>query len=247
MRRFFVAPQALEEDAVPLTGEVLHHLRSVLRLEPDQELLLLDGEGTLCRCRIETLGKDAGTARVLHRWHEDESAVPLKLIQALPKGDKLALVLQKGTELGVSTFAPVSTERSITRPAKERVDKQLSRWRRIIREAARQSLRPRLPRICAPAPLSRVLGEVEEDLRLMLWEEGSRPLDEVLPATPPRSVALLVGPEGGLTGQEAEMAAAAGFVAIRLGPRILRTETAGFTAAAILQYLYGDLAGHSMG
>jgi len=241
MRRFFVSPQALEQNPIPLAGEVLHHLRSVLRLGPGQEILLLDGEGSLCCCRIEALGKDSGAARVLRRWHEDESAVPLRLIQALPKGDKLGLVLQKGTELGVATFAPVVTERSIARPAKERADKQLSRWRRIIQEAARQSLRPRLPRLCTPAPLSRVLAETDEELRLMLWEEGSRPLDEALPTTPPRSVALLVGPEGGLTGQEADLAVASGFSAVRLGPRILRTETAGFAATAILQYLYGDL------
>lgn len=242
MRRFFVPPQTLQGDRITLTGAPLHHLRSVLRLGTAEEIVLLDGEGTLCRCRIEQVGKESARATVLERWRESEGTLPLRLMQALPKGDKFSLVLQKGTELGITAFSPITSARCISRPAKDRGEKQLLRWRRIIQEAARQSLRPRLPRIDAPTPLAEALTTADEELRLMLWEEGSLPLDAVLPPRAPASVALLVGPEGGLSTEEAHQAAAAGFRAVRLGPRILRTETAGFAAAAVLQYIYGDLA-----
>lgn len=243
MRRFFVPPENLLGEEVLLPGETSHHLGSVLRLGPGEEVLLLDGLGTLCRCRIETLSRRQGTARVLERWHEEESAFPVRLVQALPKGDKLDLILQKGTELGVTAFVPVSAGRSIARPAEGRSE----RWERIVREAARQCRRPRLPIVAPPVPLTEALADCTEDLRLMLWEKESRPLADILPAAPPRNAAVLIGPEGGFSDQEAEAARGAGFVPVSIGPRILRTETAGFAVASILQYLYGDLGGRPQG
>jgi 16S rRNA (uracil1498-N3)-methyltransferase len=126
-------------------------------------------------------------------------------------------------------------------PPAVRGAKRLERWERIVREAAGQCRRSHLPRLVPPQPFAAALAACDEELRLLLWEEESRPLAEVLPPAPPRSVALLIGPEGGLTVAEVAAARAAGFVPVRLGPRILRTETAGLAAAAVLQYLYGDL------
>lgn len=247
MRRFFVPAEDLKGEVVPLSGETSHHLGSVLRLSPGEEVLLLDGRGTLCRSRIESLDRRSGTARVLQRWHEDESAFPVRLFQALPKGEKMDLVLQKGTELGVAAFTPVLAGRSVSRPAAAREQKRQERWERIVREAARQCRRPRLPRLTPPLPLAEALNSCAEELRLMLWEEESRPLVDVLPADAPRSAAVLVGPEGGFAPREAEAARQAGFLPISIGPRILRTETAGFAVASILQYLYGDLGGAPAG
>lgn len=242
MRRFFVPPQELIEEEIVLSPELLHHLGAVLRLTAGEEIVLLDGRGNLCRCRIDLLGKRSGKVRVLSRWREKESAFPVRLLQALPKGDKMDLVLQKGTELGVSSFVPVLAGRSISRPDQE---KRLSRWERIVREAARQCRRPCLPRLSSPRTLSEALAECQSDLRLMLWEDECRPLSEALPAEPPREAAILVGPEGGFSPQEAEIAREADFIPVRIGPRILRTETAGFAVASILQYLYGDLCDRS--
>ena len=241
MRRFFVPPRDLTGDEIALTGETLRHMGAVLRLSAGDEILLLDGLGTLCRCRIVSLDRRSGKACVLDRWHEEESAFPVRLLQALPKGDKMDLILQKGTELGVTAFVPVLAGRSISRPVPGQDDKRLARWERIIREAARQCRRPILPHLASPLPLSDALEGCASDLRLMLWEGESRPMAEALPGAVPRDAAILVGPEGGFAPQEAEKAAKMGFIPVSIGPRILRTETAGFAVAAVLQYLYGDL------
>jgi len=241
MRRFFVPPENLQLDPVPLTEEIVHHLGAVLRLQTGDEIMLLDGQGRLCRCRLESLGRRAGTARVLECRQETEGALPVRLLQGLPKGDKMDLVLQKGTELGFSAFTPVLAERSIPALSADRGEKRRQRWERIIREAAQQSRRAHLPRLDAVLPLAAALQECGEDLRLLLWEEESRPLAEVLPAAAPRDIAVLVGPEGGFSAAEVAVARRAGFVPVSLGPRILRSETAGLAMAAVLQYLYGDL------
>lgn len=240
MRQFFVPPEALGGDAVTLEGEVHHHLATVLRLGPGEEILLLDGRGTLCRCRIERLDRRGGLARVLECRQEPETAFPIQLLQGLPKADKMELVLQKGTELGLGAFTPVLAERSVSAP-RERGEKRQQRWERIVREAARQSRRRLLPRLDPPQPLAEALAACTADLRLMLWEQESHPLAAALPATPPRNAAILVGPEGGFSSAEVNAARATGFVPVGLGPRILRSETAGFAVASILQYLYGDL------
>ena len=241
MHRFFVSPEVLADEVVPLEGEVLHHLGTVLRSRPGEEIVLLDGEGLLCRCRIDLLGKRTGSARVLERWRESEQSLPVRLLQALPKGDKFDLVLQKGTELGITSFVPVLAGRSIATLGEDRGERRLLRWRRIVGEAARQCRRPILPTVTAPIPLAEACSGCEETLRLMLWEGETRPLAEVLPAIAPTSVAILVGPEGGFSTDEVRLVEAAGFFPVRIGPRILRTETAGFAVAAILQYLFGDL------
>lgn len=234
--RFFVPAGSLAGETALIGGETLHHLRTVLRLAPGAEVLLCDGEGTLCRVRLDTLGREQGTATVLERWREEERCCPLRLLQGLPKGDKFELVLQKGTELGIGIFQPVLCARSVARPDGRRGE----RWQRIADEAARQSRRPCLPRVEAPQALADALARVSEPLRLVLWEEGTRPLRAVLPEQAPAGVALLVGPEGGLTAAEVAAAEAAGFMAVHLGPRILRTETASLAVAAVLEYLYGD-------
>lgn len=241
MHRFFVSPEVLAEDEVFLSGEVLHHLAVVLRLAAGEEILLLDGLGTLCRCRITELKKKAGQAAVLERWQENETAIPIHLLQALPKGDKMDLILQKGTELGITRFSPLFSCRSVARLTSNRAEKRCQRWLRIVCEAARQSRRPLLPTVMEPRQLGDVLNECDAGLKLMLWEEGSQPLAEALPNTAPDSLALLVGPEGGFTAEEARLATGAGFQPVNLGPRIMRSETAGFAVAAILQYRYGDL------
>lgn len=237
MRRFFVSPERLRKESVDLDGELLRHL-TVLRLQAGDEILLLDGTGCVCRCHIESLSRKEGRARCLERWREEDTALPVHLLQGVPKGDKMDVVLQKGVELGVSRLTPVTCRRSVTKKAGS-VRRQ-ERWQRIVSEAARQSRRPVLPHLDAPLPLADAMGECDADLRLLLWEEGSRPLQDVLPTDRPSSVAILVGPEGGLTTEEAQIACGNNFKPVRLGPRILRTETAALAVASVLQYLYGD-------
>lgn len=233
MHRLFVAPEALQDAIVVISGEAFHHL-SVLRLRIGDELLLLDGGGRLGRGVLRQVSRSVAQAEVLERWEEKEELLPLRLIQGLPKGEKFEWLLEKGVELGISAFTPVTTERSQARGEK------LPRWQRIIQEAARQSRRPLLPRLEELRPLAQALAETTELLRLMLWEEGSLPLNAALPQVPPASCVLLVGPEGGFSAAEAQAAEDAGFIPVSLGKRILRTETAGMAVAAVLQNRYGD-------
>jgi 16S rRNA (uracil1498-N3)-methyltransferase len=233
MHRLFVAPAALQAASVVISGDAFHHL-SVLRLRAGDEILLLDGCGCLGRAVLRQVTRSVAQAEVLERWEEKEELLPLRLLQGLPKGEKFEWLLEKGVELGISTFTPVVSERSQLRGEKS------SRWQRIIQEAARQSRRPRLPTLEELQPLTQALAQTTEELRLMLWEEGSIPLNTALPPETPASCALLVGPEGGFSAAEAQAAIAAGFVPVSLGKRILRTETAGLAVAAVLQNRYGD-------
>lgn len=241
MRRFFVSPPSLQQDRVSLEGDTLHHLSKVLRLAIGEEIILLDGCGNLCQCRIDSLGRKFGEALVLRRWQESERVLPVQLLQSLPKGDKMELILQKGTELGVTEFVPVLAGRSTPRLVADREESRQQRWERIIQEAARQCRRPMLPRLAPAITLTEALAACSAELRLLPWEEESRPLASVLPQRPPASVAVLIGPEGGFSAAEAAEASAAGFVPVSLGPRILRSETAGFVVTTILQHHYGDL------
>jgi 16S rRNA (uracil1498-N3)-methyltransferase len=245
MQRFFVPPEDLIDEEIVLSSEVLHHLGTVLRRGEGEEILLLDGAGLVCRCHIVSLGRKGGVARVIERWVEKESAFPITLLQGLPKGDKIDLVLQKWTELGVTSFAPALCSRSIPSLTPEREAQRMSRWQKIVREAARQSRRSHLPHLFTPVPLGTALKRCHEELRLLLWEEESLPLTEALPHKAPRDAVVLIGPEGGITQEEASEARKAGFIPVRFGPRILRSETAGLSVASILQYLYGDLGAKS--
>jgi 16S rRNA (uracil1498-N3)-methyltransferase len=240
IRNFFIPADAINNDIITLTQEVANHIGIVLRLRKGDEIFLLDGTGNHYRCTIERLTKQTGEARIIEQWLIKELTVPLHLIQALPKGDKMQMILQKGTELGINRFSPIWSERSVQTQASGREIKKQQRWQRIVTEAARQSRRPILPS-CAPTrPLQIALADCNAELKLMLWEEGSQPLREVLQEQPPAEIALLVGPEGGFSPQEAQIAQTHGFIPVRLGSRILRTETAGFAVSAVLQYLYGD-------
>ncbi len=242
MHRFFLDPEAFGRDEVIISDEAVHHLKTVLRLSVGDEMLLLDGLGSLFHCRLKTLGKHAATALILKHWSEKETALPIQLIQSVPKGDKMDLILQKGTELGVTAFSPVMSERGVPQLAEDRRLKRHQRWQKIVQEAARQCRRPLLPRLDEVQPLVRVLTDCDAKVRLMLWEDESLPLSSALPETPPSSVAILVGPEGGFSEKEANLARQHNFKPVRIGPRILRSETAGFAVASILQYQYGDLS-----
>ena len=241
MRRFFVAENLLHPTQISLPKEVAHHIKIVLRFHRGAQILLCDGRGHCCHCRIDQLSSNSGCATVLNRWFEEETALRIELLQGLPSGDKFDLILQKNTELGVTLFQPVITERSQFSLPANKLLKKMERWQRIVCEAARQSERAWLPQVSRPLPVAGALSQCGAEMKLVLWEEARQPLNIVLPASVPQSVAVLVGSEGGLSAAEVDGAMAHGFVPVSLGPRILRTETAGLAISAILQFHYGDL------
>jgi len=247
MRRFFLPSVAFQPGAtLELSPELLKHIRNVLRLAVGTEIELLDGHGVIAHCRLEQLTGKTGSAVVLDTRQVAPSALEIELIQGTAKGDKLDLILQKGTELGANRFLLSSTARSVGRLKEERLSGKIERWQRVVQESARQCGQSYLPKVEATKSLAEAITGCSGELKLMLWEEETQPLPSVLPSRPPASISVLVGPEGGLTTEEAALAKAAGFKSVRLGPRILRTETAGLAIISILQYLYGDLSLNSV-
>ena len=243
MRRFVLPGADLQVGRhLALPADLVKHLRSVLRLGAGDAIQLLDGRGGLASARLLQLEPGAATAEILAVERAPAPELQLALIQGLPKGDKLDWVLQKGTELGIGEFILAPMARSVGKLKAERKGGKLERWQKIVAEAARQCGQPFLPQLQLAGGYAEALAARPADLKLLLWEEAARPLPELLPERPPQRIRVIVGPEGGLTAGEAKLARAAGYQAVRLGPRILRTETAGLAIMAILQYLYGDLS-----
>lgn len=238
--RFFVPAESLQEDRVTISGDIHHHLHNVLRTRLGSTLTLLDGQGHCCEVELESINKREASVRVIRRWRQEERTLPVTLVQSMPKADKFDLILQKGTELGVHCFQPVETSHAVPQVDPARMVKRAQRWSRIATEAARQCRRSFLPQVRPVKKLAEAIDEQTDGLKLVLWEAGSVSLAEALPEEKPCAVTLLVGPEGGFSDQELNQIAEAGFLAVHLGPRILRTETAGLATIPILQYLYGD-------
>ncbi len=239
MRSFFIPEPELSCGSVlVLPVEQRKHIRTVLRLSPGDEVELFNGTGQVARGVLDALDQ----VQVLQVETQPAAACRLTLLQGLPKGEKLELILQKGTEIGVGCFQVVAMERSVGRLKTEKKEQKLGRWWKIIQEAARQSRQYHLPELQADLSLPQALAQVQADLKLVLWEEEAGSLAAALPRRMPQSIAVIVGPEGGISSNEIELIKQAGFIPVGLGPRILRTETAGLAIMSILQYLYGDFA-----
>jgi 16S rRNA (uracil1498-N3)-methyltransferase len=245
MRRFFIDEKAIVDGTALVTGNLFCHMTRVLRLKIGTRIILSDGLGRRHVGTLVTIGKDSLAVQL-----EESSAEPVRpagplltLCQGLPKGSKMEFIMQKSTELGVDALLPFVAERSVARLPKDRETERLERWQRITREAARQSNRATIPEIAPAAEFHDLLASLHQTVKILLWEEEkSNRLKSVLGSLPlPDSVAVMVGPEGGLTAAEAAAAVAAGFIPVTLGTRILRTETAGPALLAVLQFYWGDM------
>lgn len=236
--RFFF-PQPLPAGGeIPLPEALAHHAFRVLRLRDGDSVVLFDGGGDEVAARLIVRGK--GGAALLSERHAvgRESPLDLALVQALASGEKMDWIVQKAVELGVSTVIPVQAERSVLRLTGERATKRVEHWRQVAIAACEQSGRNRIPTIEPIAGLRDYLARVNVPRRLLL-----SPVDGVRLATlgrPDTALHLLVGPEGGWSEEEFAACAATGCIAIGLGPRVLRTETAGLAAVAAVQALWGD-------
>lgn len=238
---FFVPEVPAEPNRLVDLKPLAHQLRNVLRLAQGSMITLLDGSGTAYPTQIEVLDAERATGRVLGREPvQSEPTVELTLYQCVLKRERFEWVLQKGTELGVSRFVPVISSRTVVRPTARLLPKY-ERWRTIVREAAEQSRRGRLPIVENPVKWSEAL-EHGAGLRLFAWEEAEGNNFGIGPAVADAAeVSLLVGPEGGISKEEAAAASERGWYAMSLGPRILRAETAAVATATVILYLSGDL------
>ena len=236
--------QALQQGSeVLLPEQAGEHVARVLRMDRGHPLILFNGDGRECDAQLASLAKRAVTAQVLAvRAVDREATLPLTLAQGVARGEKMDWVLQKATELGVTRIVPLVTERTEVKLDEERAERRLAHWHSVIVGACEQSGRNLLPQLEPPQRLDRwlgALGETHTALRLALVPDGDTALRNL--PTMESGALLVVGPEGGLSEHDIAMLTHAGFLGLRLGPRILRTETAGLAALAALQALYGDL------
>lgn len=248
MHRFFVEPSQIRGGRAVITGSDVSHISRVLRLGPGDAITLLDGCGGVFHAVIEKAGRSEVTCAVKERL-ETAGGLPLKvtLVQGIPKGDKMDLIIQKGTELGVSRFIPLACERSVVRlDDQARAARRRERWQRVAVEAAKQCRRPYIPEVARPAGWQEILSDMPScALALIPWEgeENVTLRDMMRENDLPAEVYIFIGPEGGFAASEVALARAENVLPVSLGPRILRADTAALIVPAIVLYYWGDLGG----
>jgi len=239
MTRLYLSIALAEGDTIALPEAAARHAVQVLRLEPGAALTLFNGAGGEFEAVLDSVDKRTATVLVgAHRAVERESALALTLAQCVSKGERMDYTIQKAVELGVSCIQPLLSSRSVVKLDAQRWEKRQEHWQGVVIAACEQCGRNRLPELLPVQALSSWLADGEA-LRLVLAPGGARTLRKLPSAT---AASLLVGPEGGLSEDELALALQNGCTAVGLGPRVLRTETAGVAALAALQALWGDLA-----
>lgn len=239
--RIYTPQTPVTGEHLTVTGQSAHHLAHVLRLRSGASIRIFDGQGHEYQAVLQEIDR----SKVILEIGEPLTAIaepPLQitLLQGIARHDRMDFILQKATELGVQVFQPLWMQRSQARLKGERLEKRINHWAGVITSACEQCGRAVLPRLLQPGDYaSWVNNNTADDLRLLLQPDAPTHLQQL--ERPAGGITILVGPEGGLTSEEQLLAGTAGFTGIRMGPRILRTETAALTALAGIQTLWGDL------
>jgi 16S rRNA (uracil1498-N3)-methyltransferase len=243
LNRVYVETPLTVNTPITMSRDPANHISRVLRLRVGDPLTLFDGRGGEFDARVVELRGAKVVAQVGgHHAVERESKLQLTLLQGIARGDRMDMIVQKATELGVTRIVPISTERSVVKLAREVAHRKHAHWAAIVVAACEQCGRNQLPEIAQPQTFSDAVraDALSSQLRLML--APGAPTTLLGAASSATAVALLIGPEGGLAPLETEIAERAGFTPCRVGPRILRTETASLAAIAALQAIAGDFA-----
>ncbi len=245
MHRFYVPPEDIREKKAYIKGEEMKHLSRVLRLVTGDPVVIFDGLGWEYEGVIEGCGKDEACISLKPgSYMTGESSLNVVLVQGLPKGEKMELIIQKATELGVKKIMPLMLQRSIVKLNEKKKAERLLRWQKVATEAAKQCRRTVVPKVTSVLELREFLADLPfERVLLTPWEGGGKPLKDALEEITPgkKPVYVLIGPEGGLAGEEVQAIRESGGMTVDLGPRILRTETAGLAVLANIMCRWGDL------
>ena len=241
MHHFFVRPEQISGKEAYIEGPDWNHAANVLRVRPGEQVLLSVGEDWNYLCTVREVDR-AGQRILLSVLEENQDVrelpVKISLYQGLPKSDKMELIIQKAVELGAARVVPVETARCVVKLDRKKAESKRSRWQAISESAAKQSGRSMIPEVAMPMPFAAALKEAaDSDIRLIPYEnaEGMERTRRILESVVPgQKIAVFIGPEGGFEETEIRQAEEAGFEAVTLGKRILRTETAGFVVLSLL-------------
>ena len=242
LTRVYVDAPVTAGKRLVVAGSAANHIARVLRLRSGDALTVFDGSGGEFGARVEEFRKEAVVVSVEeHRSLDRESPLPLTLAQGVSRGERMDWIIQKATELGASRIVPVFTKRSVVRLDDKQAERKLQHWRAIAVSACEQCGRNRLPDLATPVDFFDVLPATFSpgETRVLLSPTGDLRIDDLKDVG--NGITVLIGPVGGLEDVELETAIAAGFKAVRMGPRVLRTETAAIAALTIIQRYFGDL------
>ncbi|MPM47214.1 Ribosomal RNA small subunit methyltransferase E [bioreactor metagenome] len=248
MHKFFISKENIHGDSCIIEGEDVKHIYKVLRLDSGDKVNINDGEGTEYLGEIEEVNKKEVKVKLIEKVElNNESNLKVQLYQGMPKSAKMDLIVQKCTELGISEITPIITERVVVKSELSEF-KKVDRWNRIALEACKQSKRSLIPVINTPIEFEELQEALNKyDLIVVPYEnqkgEGIKYVVNEVKNKEIKDVAIIIGPEGGFEESEIQSFKDLGAYIVTLGPRILRTETAGFTALSLLMYELGDLGG----
>ncbi|WP_094547713.1 16S rRNA (uracil(1498)-N(3))-methyltransferase [Petroclostridium xylanilyticum] len=246
MPKFFVEPEKIKGNNIFIHGEDVNHITKVLRLDQNDIIIICDGNGKDYTARIEEVGKKEIKTKILDSSDSiSEPPVYVTLYQGIPKAGKMEYIIQKTTELGIGKIVPVITRRTVVKiEDKKSEQNKVERWQKIAYEAAKQSNRGKVPHIAYPINFEEAIKQMSTmDIKLMPYEkEYSNSLKNILKVcTEGQNIGIFIGPEGGFDDDEVRKSQEANLNIVSLGPRILRTETAGAAVLAILMYELGGM------
>lgn len=241
MPRFYCPQPLVAGESIALPDAVAHHAW-VVRLQPGAELTLFNGDGGEYLAELAGVEKKSATARILaFAPRERELPYQITLAQALPEAAKMDWIIEKAVEMGVAAIQPLAAQRCVVRLAGERAEKRAAHWQAVIVAASEQSGRNRLARLAPLDGFTGWIGQPDPHARILLTPRATASLPDWARVQGPQALTLLIGPEGGYTEQEEDAAIARGAIALSIGPRVLRTETAGIAAVAALNALWGGM------
>lgn len=246
MRRFFTEPENIDGNTVRIIEDASHITR-VLRMEPGDQILVFDGTGYEYTVTLTNLDPKECYGEILDKkFSEQEPSVKVIIFQGLPKSGKMETIIQKSVELGATSFVPTATERCVVKLDQKGKKEKTKRWNKVSMEAAKQCGRGLVPQVEDAISFDEAIARLREmDLALMPYEvlghQGECSLKNILQTTKSKEIGILIGPEGGFTDQEAQLAQESGVQLVGLGKRILRTETVASAMTAIIMYEMGEM------
>ena len=237
MIRFFI--ENISDNNYTLTGEDAHHAIKSLRVKIGENIILCDKNSFEHICKVEKISKDEVLlSAIKSQKNTSESNIKITLYQALPKNDKMDLIVQKSVELGVFKIVPIETSRCISKPSEKSISKKIERWQKIAKEAAKQSGRGIIPNISSPLKLDEAISKIKDyDKSLVFYENGGEKIKNSL-KTYDKNISIFIGPEGGFETEEIDKLKSFGATISTLGTRILRTETASLAAISVITNLF---------